>query len=293
MPTTAPPDTRAMPAARPPGKPRRRRRWSRSWWPAVAAVVVMVAALLLYLGQQSAEDERDTANVQLGATADRGVAVAAPVLDFCDEATPVGEALRADPRNPCGLAQQVLAEPIVPAPIEGPRGETGETGDMGPAGRGITNTDVNAAGDLVVFYSDGTSENVGHVVGRDGGMGPAGRGVAGSDIVDGRLVISYTDGQVVDLGPVVGRDGSDGADGIDGERGEKGERGRGVADVDQVEGRLIVTYDDGSTDDAGPLPVAEPPAPPEQTAMWCPPGESPQTVTYGIGGQTGTACVAS
>jgi hypothetical protein len=296
MTTTVPPDTRAMPKvkrARPGWVRRVWIRWGRKWWPLVAAAVVVAAGLLLYLGQLGAEQELDTTEQELDATVQQGVALGNPVLDYCDEQTPVGDALRSDPRNPCGLAEQIVSAPVAQPPPAPSDGTDGADGGEGPAGRGIRGTDVNAAGHLIISYSDGTTEDVGLVVGRDGGEGPVGRGIADSDIVDGRLVLTYSDGERVDLGPVVGRDGRDGADGEDGDDGGEGPAGRGIADVGQVEGRLVITYTDGTTQDVGPLPTAPPVEPPPQTEMWCPPGQTPATVTYGIGGETGTACVAS
>lgn len=41
-------------------------------------------------------------------------------------------------------------------------------GGGGEAGRGISNTEINEDGELVITYNDGTSQNVGKVVGSDG-----------------------------------------------------------------------------------------------------------------------------
>lgn len=44
-------------------------------------------------------------------------------------------------------------------------------GGGGEAGRGISQVSVNASGDLIIYYDDGTNENAGHVVGADGTNG--------------------------------------------------------------------------------------------------------------------------
>jgi hypothetical protein len=196
----------------------------------VVALVAIGGVVWLATRGSSVEGERDAA-------AGQALGLASQVQQACSTGV-----LRPD--DPlCSRASEVQAQPI-----------PGSDGSDGQDGRGITSTDVNPAGHLIVAYTDGTSEDVGRVVGRDGEQGPPGRGIESSDIVDGRLVLTYTDGQRVDLGPVVGRDGEDGQDGADG---GDGPAGRGVASVDQVDGRLVVTYTDGSTQDAGPLPQGE------------------------------------
>lgn len=121
-------------------------------------------------------------------------------------------------------------------------------GERGPAGRGIAGTSI-VDGRLWIAYDDGTSRDVGPVVGQPGATGAPGRGVAGTAIVAGHLILSYSDDSTEDAGQVVGTDGTNGADGAP---------GRGVASVDAVDGRLIVTYTDGTKQDAGPLPAGPP-----------------------------------
>jgi hypothetical protein len=172
-----------------------------------------------------AEDQRDAA-------AGAALGLAAQVQQACA----TGDLRPGDPL--CVRASEVQAEPIPAAPAE--------------AGRGITGTSINPAGHLIIAYSDGTTDDVGVVVGAAGADGEPGRGIAGTVLDGGRLVITYTDGSRVDVGPVVGADGADGEDGADG---RDGEPGRGVVSTDQVDGRLIISYTDGSTEDAGPLLV--------------------------------------
>jgi len=139
------------------------------------------------------------------------------------------------------LADQVTRLGGVPV-VQPPTPEQGPTGERGPAGRGIAGTAI-VDGRLIVAFDDGTTRDVGPVVGQPGANGAAGRGVLGTAIVAGRLVLSYSDGTTEDVGQVVGTDGAP---------------GRGVTSVAAVDGRLVVTYSDGTTQDAGPLPAGPP-----------------------------------
>lgn len=135
------------------------------------------------------------------------------------------------------LASQVRnlgAVPVVAPPRPGAQGPPGPTG---PAGRGIVATAI-VNGNLVISYSDGTTANVGEVVGR---AGTNGRSVTSTAIVGDHLDVTYSDGTTTDVGPVVGPQGIPGA------------AGRGVQSVtiDATSGHLMVTYTDGTTVDAG------------------------------------------
>ena len=48
---------------------------------------------------------------------------------------------------------------------QGDMGYTGKTGKAGKDGVSITKTEINSDGDLIIYYSDGTSESVGKVAG--------------------------------------------------------------------------------------------------------------------------------
>ena len=80
---------------------------------------------------------------------------------------------------------------------------------------------------------------------------PSARGVQGTDIVGGHLLISYTDGTTRDVGPVVGTPGAPGAIGPTGPDGAEGPAGRGVQGTEVVDGRLVLTYSDDTTEDVG------------------------------------------
>ena len=109
--------------------------------------------------------------------------------------------------------------------IQGIQGEQGEKGQNGADGIGITNSEINKNGELVITYSNNTVDNLGVVVGADGKDGTNGtNGVDGIDGKDGigitnaeintsgELTLTYSDGKSANLGKVVGADGKDGAD---------------------------------------------------------------------------------
>ena len=59
--------------------------------------------------------------------------------------------------------------------IDGKNGVDGKDGTNGADGRGITSTEINASGELVLTYSDGSTANVGAVVGAKGDPGTGGQ----------------------------------------------------------------------------------------------------------------------
>lgn len=100
----------------------------------------------------------------------------------------------------------------------------GPAGPQGPAGRGITSTVITGE-DLVISYTDGTSVNVGRVVGEDGSNGIDGLGISSAVLNGVDLVINYSDGTSVNVGRVVGVNGTNGANGINGTNGTNGTNG--------------------------------------------------------------------
>lgn len=161
------------------------------------------------------------------------------------------------------------------------KGDPGVAGPAGGTGPGILGTAV-ADGDLIVTYTDGRTVNAGRVAGARGlpgqtgptGMpgqvgqpGKDGRSITATTITDGALLVSYSTGASVNLGTVVGpagspgipgtagKDGAAGAAGLNGADGKNGADGRGVQTVSASSGRLVVTYTDGTSVDAGPLPA--------------------------------------
>ncbi|WP_070844569.1 ExeM/NucH family extracellular endonuclease [Corynebacterium sp. HMSC034A01] len=152
--------------------------------------------------------------------------------------------------------------------------------------RYIVKAEVNDAGELVVTYDNGETENLGKVKGTDGKNGADGKdgqpgkdGADGRDGVDGKdghgvksfevndeghLIVTYSDDETEDLGKVTGdkgadgepgkdgADGKDGRDGVDGEKGPKGDKGEtGAAGQDGNDGVDGKPGKDGANGDKG------------------------------------------
>ncbi|MEV5538468.1 hypothetical protein AB0L13_16555 [Saccharopolyspora shandongensis] len=118
-----------------------------------------------------------------------------------------------------------------PAGLPGADGADGSVGSVGPAGRGIAGTALDGV-DLVVTYTDGTTENLGRVV------GPAGRGIAEVDTRTGRLLVTYDDGTTDDAGPLP-----------PGPQGEPGTPGPSCPDGYELRPVLLLAADGASTYD--------------------------------------------
>lgn len=172
----------------------------------------------------------------------------------------------------CKMAREIASNPsaeVIP-----------KDGKDGSDGRGVTTFDVSDAGDLIVNFTDGTSQNAGHIVGKnglDGIDGKDGRGILSVNVEKGNLILGYTDGTSEDLGMVVGpagatgetgQTGATGATGATGETGPKGETGEtgpagpqgapGISVIDlQVDslGNVNVYYSDNSVRSAGRIVV--------------------------------------
>lgn len=89
----------------------------------------------------------------------------------------------------------------------------GTNGVNGNDGVGVTKSEVNTSGELVITYSNGDSTNLGKIVGKDGLDGKDGIGITNAEINNsGELTLTYSNGTSANLGKVVGADGKDGAD---------------------------------------------------------------------------------
>lgn len=121
----------------------------------------------------------------------------------------------------------------------------GEQGDKGADGIGIQKSEINARGCLVLTYSDGTTSDLGLVVGKDG-VGIT--NVTTSN--DGVLEITLSNGEVKTLENIKGEKGDKGDKGDKGESGDKGDKGdagRGIAKTELINGELWITYTDSDT----------------------------------------------
>ena len=110
----------------------------------------------------------------------------------------------------------------------------------------ITDVEIDDNGDLILTWSDGYIENVGHVVGSDGQDGlPGADGQDGTDGIsvtsatvndEGELVLTLSNGQQINAGHVVGADGQDGAPGANGTNGTNGANGADGQDASSATG---------------------------------------------------------
>ena len=74
--------------------------------------------------------------------------------------------------NGVEIGWQILLKDREPVVIY--HGKNGAAGADGKDGRGVRDAQINSSGELVLVYTDGTSDTVGRVVGKDGEAGPAG-----------------------------------------------------------------------------------------------------------------------
>lgn len=115
--------------------------------------------------------------------------------------------------------EQLEARPL---PERGEKGEPGDRGLPGEAGRdgvGLAGALIDRSGVLVLTLADGTTRELGAVVGKDGEPGPAGeKGDRGEQGEKGETGNPGSDGAKGDPGEKGedGRDGMNGRDGTDG-----------------------------------------------------------------------------
>lgn len=122
------------------------------------------------------------------------------------------------------LLKRIEALEQRPAPERGEKGDRGDAGDAGPAGRdGVSVRDafLQREGVLVLTLTDGSTRELGMVVGKDGERGPPGEtGPKGDPGEKGERGEPGTDGRDGTTGEK-GLDGADGRDGKDGRDGFK------------------------------------------------------------------------
>ena len=184
---------------------------------------------------------------------------------------------------------------------QGVQGEKGEKGDTGADGRGIERVVLTAEGCLIFEYTDGTkSEPTASLMGAQGAKGDKGdtgadgRGIVTVSLNGGDLYVTYSDSATpVRIGTVRGEKGDKGDPGAQGEKGDpgvdgksayelykaaypdytgtltewlaslKGDTGRGIQKTEIVDGKLIVTYTDGTQEDLGSITAGDPSASPD------------------------------
>ena len=127
----------------------------------------------------------------------------------------------------------------------------------GADGLGITKAEINTSGELVLTYSNGDVKNLGKVSGengKDGANGADGLGIKSLTLSpDGELVVTMSDNSISNLGNIKGDKGDRGEQGQQGLQGTKGADGRGIAKTELVNGELVITYTDGTSDNLGSI----------------------------------------
>ena len=130
----------------------------------------------------------------------------------------------------------------------------------GADGIGILKSEINADGELLLTYSDNTTKNLGKITGTNGANGADGVGIKNVTLSSaGDLSILMTDNSVYNLGNIKGEKGEKGDPGEKGEKGDKGDPGengkdgRGIAGTKLVNGELVITYTDGTSDNLGKI----------------------------------------
>ena len=119
---------------------------------------------------------------------------------------------------------------------DGTPGEPGQPGQPGEPGRGVHQVEINANGQLVITYTDGTSSTLDKVVGENGQDGTS--IIAAQINSQGHLILTFNDEHTLDCGNVMGTDGV------------------GIRDIAFNEsGELIITMTDDNIINCGKIPV--------------------------------------
>lgn len=107
----------------------------------------------------------------------------------------------------------------------------GTNGVNGNDGVGITKSEVNTSGELVITYSNGDSTNLGKIVGKDGLDGTNGQnGLSAYEIAKNGGFIGTEEEWLKSLKGADGAKGEQGEQGIQGAQGIQGEKGKDGAD---------------------------------------------------------------
>lgn len=107
----------------------------------------------------------------------------------------------------------------------------GTNGVNGNDGVGITKSEVNTSGELVITYSNGDSTNLGKIVGKDGLDGTNGQnGLSAYEIAKNGGFIGTEEDWLKSLKGADGAKGEQGEQGIQGAQGIQGEKGKDGAD---------------------------------------------------------------
>lgn len=164
---------------------------------AVAVAVILATVALVH--------QRDDARTDAGDFQERAETAEQYVARIdadCRGASGPGLARELVASGRCGAAEKIVEEGTAdPLPVpqdgkdgtagtagkngkNGRAGKDGTAGRKGDPGRGITSSVLNPEGELVLGYSDGTSVNVGRVIGREGLAGAPGTPGKDGETVD-------------------------------------------------------------------------------------------------------------
>jgi hypothetical protein len=87
------------------------------------------------------------------------------------------------------MAEEIVSEAVaaglakVPPPEKGEKGDQGEAGAAGADGRGWAKSFIDRDGNLVATFTDGSTENLGCIVGKDGQPGRDGFSLQDFDVI--------------------------------------------------------------------------------------------------------------
>jgi hypothetical protein len=87
------------------------------------------------------------------------------------------------------MAEEIVSEAVaaglakVPPPEKGEKGDQGEVGAAGADGRGWAKSFIDRDGNLVATFTDGSTENLGCIVGKDGQPGRDGFSLEDFDVI--------------------------------------------------------------------------------------------------------------
>lgn len=150
----------------------------------------------------------------------------------------------------------------------------GTNGVNGNDGVGITKSEVNTSGELVITYSNGDSTNLGKIVGKDGLDGTNGQnGLSAYEIAKNGGFIGTEEEWLKSLKGADGAKGEKGEQGLQGIQGEKGQNGKdgtngtngidgkdgiGITNAEiNISGELILTYSNGTSANLGKVVGAD------------------------------------
>lgn len=242
----------------------------------LSAILAAGAVSLFNARAMDAEREADATQAQAAEAADLVIAAcdgestevrrALVRAGVCQAAKDVQEQAAADGDTETPTVRQGARGPMGPSGPPGARGSAGDDGSDGSDGRDGSDGDPGATGD------DGTDGAPGED-GADGAPGSSGTdgddgargapGAAGADGQDGATGPTGAQGPTGDTGATgaQGPPGPAGQDGTNGAPGADGSDGVGIASIACIDGQLVVTLTDGTTQNVDGATACQAPDP--------------------------------